>query len=207
LKKSEYALGVRSSFALVGLLSILISVTCSCRNDTAAVPKPRAYPRVEYPQRAYSTFTDPVCPFVFEYPSYAEVAFETSFFGQSPLHQCWFDLVVPSLNARIHCSYLPVGERFSTLVQDAFTMANKINQRSNYMDEIRVSNAQGVQGLIMDFKGPAASPMHFYLTDSTTHFFKAALYFNAPVRPDSLQPVSAFIKEDIAHLINTFYWK
>lgn len=182
-------------------------VLMGCKSDTDAVPRPRAYPRVDYPERDYTTFTSVDCPFSFEYPTYAEIVYETSFFDQAPLHKCWFDLVIAPLNARIHCSYIPLEGQFTKLVDDAFKIANRINQRSNYMDEIRVANAQGVHGLIMDFKGPAASPMHFYLSDSTQHFFKAALYYNAPVRSDSLEPVSQFIKEDIARLINTFNWK
>ena len=75
------------------------------------------------------------------------------------------------------------------------------------MEETRLKNAQGVHGLILEWTGPAASPVHFFLTDSTNHFFKAALYFDAKVQPDSLAPVSAFIKEDIQRMINTFSWK
>ena len=133
----------------------------------------------------------------------------TEFFGEAPASPCWFDLSVPALNARIHFSYHPLrdAETLDDLIQDAFTIANKINQRSNYMDEIRVRNAQGVGGLIMEFQGPAASPMHFYLTDSTRHFVKAALYYQAEVRPDSLAPVNEFLKQDLADVINSFRWR
>jgi hypothetical protein len=49
--------------------------------------------------------------------------------------------------------------------------------------------------------------MQFFLTDTTRHFFRGALYFNTQARPDSLAPVTAFLKEDIAVMINSFEWK
>ncbi|MCD4731953.1 MAG: hypothetical protein K8R74_15210, partial [Bacteroidales bacterium] len=53
----------------------------------------------------------------------------------------------------------------------------------------------------------AASPYQFYLTDSTDHFVRGALYFNAVPNNDSLAPVIAFLKDDINHMIETFKWK
>jgi len=70
-----------------------------------------------------------------------------------------------------------------------------------------VGNKNGVEGLIMEFTGPAASPMHFYLSDTTEHFLKGSLYFNTQARPDSLAPVTEFIKTDIAGIINSFSWQ
>jgi gliding motility-associated lipoprotein GldD len=116
---------------------------------------------------------------------------------------------MPRFEARIHCSYVPVNNRakYNDLVRDAFVIANKINERANYMEEMRISNAQGVGGLSLAFSGPAASPFHYFLTDTTQHFFKAALYFDAKVQPDSLAPIVAFIQKDIEEMIATFSWK
>ncbi len=194
------------SSTVLALVAVLL-VGCNSKPD--AVPKPRAFPRVDYPERNLTIFNDDDCPFTFVYPDYMEPEKETSFLGETPVHPCWFDLAVPSLNARIHCSYYEVSDRksFNELVADAFRIANKINQRSNYMDEIRVGNEQGTGGLILEFQGPAASPMHFFLSDTVNHFFKASLYYNTKVQPDSLAPITEFIKSDLAGVINSFEWK
>ncbi len=188
---------------------ILVLIFVGCNTAPEAVPKPRAYPKIIYPNRQYVDFEDADCPFSFRYPNYFTIEKQTTFLGENPTNPCWFDLVAPSFNARIHCSYIPVSDNntLDVLVRDAFTIANKINQRSNYMDEIRVGNAQGVSGLVLEFQGPAASPMHFYLTDSTDHFLKASLYYNSKVRPDSLRPITEFIKVDIAEILNSFSWQ
>jgi len=180
-----------------------------CNNAPDAVPKPRAYPKVVYPDRHYIEFKDSDCPFSFRYPDYFKIEKQTTFLGTTPSDPCWFDLVAASFDARIHCSYIPVSaeDPLNDLIRDAFTIANKINQRSNFMDEIRVRNAQDVSGLVLEFQGPAASPMHFYVTDSTAHFLKASLYYNSKVRPDSLKPITEFIKIDIAELLNSFSWQ
>ena len=188
---------------------VLLLTMIGCGNRSDAVPRPHAYPRVVYPERNYVAFEQSNCPFSFDYPDYARVEMRTRFPGEAPASTCWFDLAIDALNARIHFSYHPLGTLadHDELVRDAFTIANKINQRSNYMDEIRVRNTAGVGGLIIEFQGPAASPMHFYLTDSARHFLKAALYYQAEVRPDSLAPINAFLKEDIAVIINSFRWR
>ena len=190
------------SLVAIGLLS------GQCKQQATLIPKPRAYPRVEFPDRNYVTFSDDSCPFTFTYPDYMLVEKRTSFFGEEPNHPCWFDLVTNTLNARVHLSYHEVGSRsqYDELVSDAYRLASRINQRANYMDELVVSNERGVGGVIMEFSGPAASPLHFYLSDTSNHFLKGALYFNARVVPDSLAPVVEFLNEDIAELINSLDW-
>jgi len=65
-----------------------------------------------------------------------------------------------------------------------------------------------VFGLLYDIEGlNTASSVQFFLTDSTNHFLRGALYFNLVPRNDSLSPVIKFIKKDITHLIETFKWK
>jgi len=52
-----------------------------------------------------------------------------------------------------------------------------------------------------------ATPISFWLTDSSNHYLRGALYFNNPPNNDSLQPVIEYIREDILEMINGFEWK
>ena len=182
------------------IIFVLCMVSVGCQQSSGS-PKPRAYPRVEYPERKYIEYNSPGCPFQFEYPDYAEI--------NKKDEECWFDLFMPAFNARIHCSYLPVKNRsdFDDLIEDAFVIAKRINERANYMEETRIRNPQSVGGLTLTWTGPAASPIHFFMSDTTQHFFKGALYFNSKVQPDSLDPIIKFIRTDIDHMISTFEWK
>ena len=45
------------------------------------------------------------------------------------------------------------------------------------------------------------------LTDSTSRFFRAAVYFNCSPNQDSLAPVISFLGNDVQHLIESFQWQ
>ncbi len=190
--------------ALICVLAVL-TMAAGCGEPPLRVPKPRAYPKIVFPERHFVDFSLPDCPCSFRYPDYLEVIRRQNFFDEKPAHPCWFDLHSEHFDATIHWSYYPIrsGTALGELVTDAFKMSDRINQRANFMDEHRVANAQGISGLIMEFGGSAASPLHFYLTDSTQHFLKASLYFQSRVVPDSLAPIAEFMKSDIAEMINT----
>jgi len=202
------SLHVKASVCIVAMWVLLIFIA-GCGEEAARIPKPRAYPRVEFPTRNIVQFQQADCPLTFHYPDYMQVIRRENFFDEKPAHPCWFDLDVPSLGAKIHCSYSAIesSKGFDALVTDAFKMSDRINQRANYMDEIRLKNAQGLSGLLMEFSGSAASPLHFYMTDSTSHFLKASLYFQTKVIPDSLAPITEFLKADIAGIINSMQFQ
>lgn len=184
---------------LIGIVVVVAFMT-AC-GDNVNTPRPRAYPRIDYPERTYIKYDTTACPFNFRYPSYGEITYKKE--------NCWFDIYMPTFNARIHCSYVPLKSKaeHGELVRDVFVIANKINEKANYMEESRIRNPQGINGLLLNWSGPAASPVHFFLSDSTKNFFKAALYFDSRVQPDSLAPMVTFIKQDIDTLISSFQWK
>ena len=191
-------------FLLISLVFFLIA----CGNDTVYTPKPRGFPRVIYPEKAYQPFDKNYCSFTFDYPKYAQIVQDTSYFEEKPVNDCWFDIDVPQFNARIHCSYYDIDKKnpLTKLMSDAFTLAGKHNIKADYIDEIKIEKNNHVSGFLFDIQGPAASPFQFYLTDSTKHFMRGALYFKTAARPDSLRPVIDFMKQDIVKMVNTFEW-
>jgi len=193
---------------LAMLIIVIGSFLVSCTTDPP-VPKPRTYPRLELPERNSQIVSPADCPFEFTFPDYASVKKGKTFFNEEPPHPCWFDLAIPELNANIFMSYHEISDRkdFERLVRDAYKINTQINKRSDYMEEIPVRNKAGIVGMAFVFEGAAASPMHFYLSDTTSHFLKGALYYGNQVRPDSLAPATVFIKEDINRLLGSFRWK
>jgi len=189
-----------------GVLLILFASGCE---DYVPVPKPRAYPRVIFPEKEYKNFDESYCNFTFEMPKYAVIEQDTTYFDKRPESDCWFNIEVPALNAQIHCSYYPVTgrSRLDELVQDAFTMAQKHNIKANYIEEIPVHrSAERVHGIIFNIEGATASSYQFFATDSTRHFLRGALYFKTQSRPDSIAPVLAFMREDVNRMVATLKW-
>ncbi len=193
-------------FAFLPFAFCFLLIACG---DDSFTPKPRGYPRVFLPKKAYRQFDTSFCAFTFQYPTYAVFEQKSLFFEEKPPSNCWFNINVPSLNAEIHFSYYDIHEKaeFEKLRKDAFELAGKHVIKADYIDDRPFRNAQGVGGFAFDIQGPAACPFQFYMTDSTKHFLRGALYFNAKMQPDSLAPMVQFLKQDIEKMMETFEWK
>jgi len=189
------------------LLSIVLFF--SCKSEGVYIPKPRSFPKVEYPKKEYQQFNQSYCDFNFTYPKYANIKQDEYFFEDKPAHPCWFDIVTPAFNATLHCSYYSIDKNTSMdkLVNDAFKMAGKHNVKAEYYSEKVIRREGNVGGIVFEIEGDVATPIQFFLTDSTEHFFRASLYFNNKVYPDSMAPIYQFIKTDIDTLINSLEWK
>lgn len=192
------------------LFAFLLILCCfACGEETIITPKPRAYPKIDFPEKAYQTFDKNYCSFTFQYPVYTEIVQDTSFFEEQPAHPCWFDIFYPSFDARLHFTYASADdqEALNELKKDAFELADWQNKRANYIEELQIQKQQAdVEGMAFDITGPAASPFQFYLTDDERHFVRASLYFNTQINTDSLAPMYDFVKRDITQLIDTFEW-
>ena len=151
----------------------------------------------------------PDCPFTFEKPTYTEYVKDSMFFDEKPIHPCWFDLKLSELNGAIHFSYYPMESRrqFDNLISDAFKLSGKHNKKANYIDERPFNLGDGVSGIVFELEGPVASPFQFFITDSTNHFLRGSLYFNAKVNRDSIKPIYEFVRADILQLIEGFEWE
>lgn len=187
------------------LLAILVG---SCGQNTY-FPKPRAFPKINFPTRVFEAFQEDYCQFTFEIPSYIEVQQDRKFFNEISEDPCWFNLYYPDFDCSIHCTYYGISDEapLEKLHNDAFKFAMEHNKKATYIDELKVEKPNQVSGYIFNLEGPVATPFQFYLTDSLQHFMRGSLYFNTQIRPDSLAPLYEFVKQDITHLINTFQWK
>lgn len=195
----------------LGVFLLFGMLVFSCQNNEANVtPKPRIYPKVEYPVKRYQVFDREQCNFAFEYPTYARVIQDSSGLTEAELESsCWFDLYFPSFDGRLHCSYYEIGQNksFEELKKDAFEMADYHNKRANFIEELKINRLDAdVDGFVFSIEGPAATPFQFYLTDKKEHFFRASLYFNTEVRPDSIAPIYEFVRQDMMRVIETFEW-
>lgn len=192
------------------VLFLLLTVLFACGEDVLPVPKPRSYPRVFYPERAYERASPEYCPFTFDRPTSATLRQEETFFEETPPDECWFDLrLAESLNGSVHFSYYPISSvaDFEGYRDQAFKLTGKHMERASQIEEIVISRPENrVYGVAFDVAGPAASPFQFFLTDSTEHFLRGALYFDARVNPDSIAPVAEWAKEDIFRMVESFRW-
>jgi gliding motility-associated lipoprotein GldD len=189
------------------LLSILCLLNafslCGCMGNTDYSPKKQGYFRIALPERKYVTYKAE-CPFVFDYPEYADISRDSG----AGAHSCWLNLVFPRFRCNVYMSYLTIDTNLQAYTEECRKFILKHEIKASEINERDVVNRNDkIYGKIFDIEGNAASNMQFYLTDSTQNFIRGALYFYAVPNKDSLEPVVTFVKEDINHLIETFRWR
>ncbi|MFZ1312509.1 MAG: hypothetical protein WAR38_06560 [Chitinophagaceae bacterium] len=190
--------------SLTGYLFFLLS----CNSDYSAGKK-KGYFKIDFPEKKYQLFEQPGYPYSFEYPVYANVIKDTTFF-EDKAGDWWINIEVPRFNGRIHVSYKAINDQnnFDSLVRDGFKMAYKqhVDVATGINDSV-IRTPNGVEGIYFSLGGNTATANQFFLTDSVRHFLRGALYFNAAPNADSLGVVNDFLKKDLQHLINTLKWK
>ncbi|MEW6470054.1 MAG: gliding motility lipoprotein GldD [Bacteroidota bacterium] len=181
----------------------LLAGLFSCGGADGVTPRPPGYFRIDLPSKEYIRY-EGECPYRFVYPAYSVVE---PGHGSRP-EPCWIDINYKQFKARLYLSYKPVNRNLDSLLEQSRHMAVQHQVKANAMRESPVINDSArVYGLIYEFGGNTASSLQFYLTDSTRHFMRGALYFYARPNADSLAPVYEFLKEDIFKMIETFEWK
>jgi gliding motility-associated lipoprotein GldD len=177
----------------------------SCNSDYT--PKPRGYFRIAFPKKEYRVFNQPDYPYSFEYPTYASVVKDSSFFGEATENPWWINIDFPQFNGRIYISYKdPKKEKFDKLISDSYKLTNKNTVKAYSIEDSLITNPHDVHGIFFKLGGDVATANQFLLTDTTNHFLRGALYFDATPNEDSLAIVNRFLIEDVKHMINTFKW-
>ncbi len=186
------------------LLFILSAVLCfyvSCQQP--AVPRPRGFFRIDFPEKKYKPFDDDKCPYTFETAVYSEVLPDTNRFAEP----CWKYVVYPTLHAQLYLTYKPLQNNLASYAEDSRNLVYKHTIKANAINEMVINTPNNVYGIWYDIGGNAASNLQFYVSDSVNHFIRGSLYFNAAPEADSLKPVIDFVREDVLKLINTLKWK
>ena len=196
-----------SSMKQVILFIILLAAFTGCSEKYT--PKPRGFFRIDFPEKKYHKITGDL-PFSFDIPDYSKIVPDYD----DPDKPYWFNVSVPENRAEIHISYYHLNDknetkkiRLARLMEETHQLAYKHTIKADAIEEqIFMNPAKKVYGTIYRINGNAASPMQFFLTDSTENFLRGAFYIRETPDIDSLQPVIDFFEPDIIRLIETTTW-
>jgi gliding motility-associated lipoprotein GldD len=195
--------GMQSKLFIFCMLLVAIA---SCNSDYTI--RQRGYFRIDLPQHKYTTFDKPGYPYTFEYPVYSTVMQDSTFFESAPENPYWINIDFPTLNGKIYISYKDVRKNnFDKLVDDAFKLTYKHSTKATGIRDSLMHTPNGITGIFFKVSGNAATARQFFVTDSTRHFLRGALYFDSTPNADSLAVVNDFLEVDMKHLINTLRWK
>jgi gliding motility-associated lipoprotein GldD len=212
------------------LPNFLFLITCSwfiISCNATYTSKKRGYYKIDFPERKYIVFDKPGYPYSFEYPVYAQVVRDTTYFDSNPENPYWINIDFPQFGGRIFLSYKIIGGKapykikqadgsykdsaginvFDRMVDDAFKLTNKNESIASSIKDSLIQTPNGVSGVFFRVGGNAATARQFFLSDTTKNFFRGALYFDVTPNADSLRPVLDFLQKDIDHLINSFKWR
>lgn len=202
---------------------LLIMLFAYCNSPYTS--KKTGYFKIDFPERSYQTFNDPGYPYTFEYPAYAKVVKDSNYFEANDPY--WINIDFPDFSGRIFISYKQIGgvssykvkgsdgkyrdslsrNEFDKLVNDAYNLSYKNDIKAYSIDDSLMYTPEGLTGMYFSLSGNVATASQFFLSDTTKHFLRGALYFNATPNEDSLAPVNRFLEVDLKHLINTLEWR
>lgn len=205
------------------IIALFIITGC----NSTYTSKKKGYFNIEFPERKYVLLDDPELPYSFEYPVYAKIITDSTYFDANPENPYWRNIDFPQFNARIFLSYKKIGGKalykvkqadgsyrdslgtnyFDRMVNDAYNLTNKNEAVATSIKDSLFRTKNGVSGTYFKVGGNAATARQFFLSDTTSNFIRGALYFDTTPNADSLKPVQEFLQKDIEHLINTFQWK
>lgn len=185
-------------FLLCVLLGPLLFQACT----EDPVPKPHGYFRIDLPDQSYTLWQE-TGVLSAERPEYSTVHETRRSEGSR-----WYDLAFPGQRGIVHLTWSPVNDQLDQMIEDAHTFKDKHGSVAARIRSGRIlRDSSRVFGTYFEVDGDAASPMVFYLTDSTDNFLYGALYFNRRPNADSLAPVTDRIRADIKHLAETLEWE
>ena len=180
---------------------ILILLFSACKKSFT--PKPVGYYRINLPEKTYDTLYG-------EYPFTCVIA-SCAYFEKAENSDSnqWYNIVYPQFNAKIHLTYYKIDTTLSTYIESSRQFAlQHIPKATAIKQRVITYRDHSVYGTYYNIQGSeTASPVQFYLTDSTNNFLRGALYFYNTPNNDSLQPVIEYIDNDIVKLMETLKWK
>lgn len=215
------------SFSRKYLLLLLAIVCFFAACNSTYTPKPRGYFKIQLPQHQYQVFDQPGYPYTFEYPAYAKISKDSTYFEAQPENPYWINIDLPDFNGKIYISYNEIGgrarykvknkngeyvdsigvNRYDQLLNGSYTLSYKHSYKASSIEDSVFKTPNGVDGIFFRIGGNTATANQFLVSDTVKHFLRGALYFDATPNEDSLRPVNNFLKEDLKHLVNTLRWR
>ena len=171
--------------------------------EQSSVPLPYAFPRVELQDPTYEMLKEP-CPFAFEVSTLTELRKP-----RNRENDCWLNVEYPELNATLYLSYQSISSvsELTAYVAEAQRMTFKHTIKASSIEEVQIElPLKDVYGFYYKVGGDAASNAQFFLTDSSSHFLRGAVYFNVTPEADSLAPLIQYVRRDVEKLIESFVW-
>ncbi len=188
-------------------VSCVLIIAClqllSC--NEVAVPKPKAFLSLEYPDAVYKPI-EANLPFTFK--NNVALSKLNAIKYSNNGRTIGMELHYPKLKSTVFLTYKKIKKsNLTAYLRDAQNLTQKHTIKANEISQDAFENhEQKVYGMYYQVGGDAASQSQFYVTDSVNHFLTGSLYFYTKPNYDSILPAAAYVKKDIAKIMETIKW-
>ena len=184
------------SLFLKSILGIgLLACTLMSCGEAEYVPKPKGFNRIDLPVPAYQSLAEKH-PFSFEHSKYSHIRPDSASIAEPH----WLYVIYPKFKANVQLTYKSLKKEpkyFSSFIDDSHKLTSKHYIKATSAEKSMLKTPSGKNVAVFELEGDVPSQFQFYVTDSTTHFLRGALYFRTATKNDSLAPVIEYIKSDI----------
>lgn len=206
------------------IIIAIISLCSGC--NSVYTSKKTGYFKIDLPEHKYTRLDDPKFPYSFEYPVYANIVRDSAYFDNTSDNPFWLNIDFPGFRGKIFISYKTIGGQsiykvkrngiyhdsigvnsFQKMVTDCYNLSYKNDVKAYAIEDSVMHTSNNIAGTFFRITGNVATAKQFFLSDTTKHFLRGALYFDATPNEDSLRPINDFLQEDMKHLINTLKWQ
>ena len=145
------------------VLCLMIAAGMAACNSVYT-PKPKGYFKIDFPAHEYTLFDKPGYPYTFEYPVYAKVTRDSTFFGEETENPYWINIDFPQFNGTIHVSYKEVGKtNMDKLLGDVFKMTYKHTSKASEIRDSIMQTPMGINGIFFHVAGNTATAQQFLI--------------------------------------------
>ncbi len=189
---------------IIIIIQALLGVACIHKEEPNSA-KPQGYFRIATPEPDYKVW-DSILPFTFQYNKMAQFTIV-----KKVENNYWMDLYYPQYNASLKMTMISLkNDLREHVVNEEKMLMFHVEKRK--ADDIQYSiindSKEKIYGQLYEIVGKeAATPLKFWISDSSNYYVRATLYFNFVPNNDSLEPVIKYLKSDVLKMIDTWKWE
>ena len=173
----------------------------SC-DETNYLPKEKGFLRLEFEKPTYDTFSIEASKlnFIFNnaYSSFEIVSDEKIVLSYKDIK---IDIVLSNVE-------LDNISSFEESIQNFYMFLEPHRKKSNQISIKEFTSANNkIFAKVFEMRGPVASPLQFYVTDSTNHFLFGSMNIMEKSDYDSIYPSIMYVKNDVFSIIESVNWE
>lgn len=173
----------------------------SC-NESNYLPREKGFLRLEFEKPTYDTFSNESSGLNFiyndAYSTFEIVSDEKIVLGYK-------DIKISIVLSDVELENL---SSFEESLQNFYMFLEPHRKKSNQISIKEFTSADNNRfAKVFEMRGPVASPLQFYVTDSTNHFLFGSMNIMEKSDYDSIYPSIMYVKNDIFSIIESVNWE